>query len=164
MPGTGTGPGNGGLGRVQGEPVRARRARIEEIRELAREYEHESATLSCDKHPSSTPLPEGGIFWIAEDAADDATLGYAAGSLRPDGLTVGPVYVRPRERRRGVGQALLQAIQRWADETGIRVVEVSVAANDEVARSLLRSAGYVPRRILFSHPGTRETSDGSLSD
>ncbi|MDP8960451.1 MAG: GNAT family N-acetyltransferase [Actinomycetota bacterium] len=143
--------------------MRARRARIEEIRELAREYEQESAALSCDKHPSSAPMPEGGIFWVAEDAAGDATLGYAAGSLGPEGLTVGPVYVRPRDRRRGIAQGLLQAIERWAHDTGIPVVEVSVAASDEVGRSLLKAAGYVPRRILFSHPH-RETSDGSLSD
>ncbi|MDQ3931908.1 MAG: GNAT family N-acetyltransferase [Actinomycetota bacterium] len=158
-------------GSMRGEQVRARRARIEEIRELAREYEHESASLSSDKHPSSAPIPEGGIFWVAEGASGDSTLGYAAGSLRPEGLTVGPVYVRPRERRRGVGQALLQAIQRWARETGIPVVEVSVPANDEVGLSLLKSAGYVPRRILFSLAGPRmgerdkspETSDGNLS-
>lgn len=147
------GSGKGPPGKTRGVPIRARRARIEEIRELAREYGHESSALSPDKPPSPGPLPEGGIFWIAEDAAGDDALGYAAASLRPDGLTIGPVYVRPRERRRGVGQALLQAIQHWAEETGIPVVEVSVAVDDETGRSFLESAGYVPRRILFSHPG-----------
>lgn len=151
-------------GGIQDETVRVRRARIEEIRELAGEYRSESATLSRDKRPSSGPIPEGGIFWIAEDAAGDGTLGYAAGSLRPGGLTVGPVYVRPQARRRGIGKELLQAIQRWGDETGIPVVEVSVSANDEIGRSFLESVGYVPRRILFSHPSSREASDGTLSN
>ncbi len=158
------------------ESVRVRRARIEEIRDLAREYGHEAANLSWYMRPYPEPIPEGGIFWIAEDAretaegpasvamADEKALGYAAGSLRPEGLTVGPVYVRPGVRRRGVGQELLQAIQGWAEKTGIPVVEVSVSAGNEAGRSFLESVGYVPRRILFSYASGREGSRASLID
>ncbi|MDQ4131180.1 MAG: GNAT family N-acetyltransferase [Actinomycetota bacterium] len=158
------------------ESVRVRRARIEEIRDLAREYGQEAANLSWYKRASPDPIPEGGIFWIAEDAggraegraggeeADEEALGYAAGSLRAEGLTVGPVYVRPAVRRRGVGQELLQAIQGWAEETGLPVVEVSVAAGNEAGRSFLESAGYVPRRILFSYASGREGGRASLID
>ncbi len=145
--------------RNEHEPVRVRRARIEEIRALAREYGQEAANLSWRRRPSPDAIPEGGIFWIAEDGAGEGTLGYAAGSLRPDGLTVGPVYVRPQARRRGVGQELLQAIQSWAEETGIPVVEVSVAAGDEAGRSFLESVGYVPRRILFSYASSRKRAE-----
>ncbi|MFN2555929.1 MAG: N-acetyltransferase family protein [Nitriliruptorales bacterium] len=148
----------------QAEAVRVRRARIEEIRVLAQEYGREAANLSWYMRPSPHPIPEGGIFWIAEDGEGEEMLGYAAGSLRQEGLTVGPVYVRPNVRRRGVGQELLQAIQAWAEETGIPVVEVSVAAGNEVGRSFLESVGYVPRRILFSYASSREASGGSLSD
>lgn len=146
---------------VRGDKVRARRARIEEIRGLAREYGRESAAWSWDGRPSSDPIPQGGVFWIAEDASGGDALGYAAGSLRPAGLIVGPVYVRPERRRRGVGQELLRAIERWADETRIPVVEVSIAADNEAGRSFLESAGYVSRRILFSHP-VLETRGGEL--
>ncbi len=151
-------------GRSQDDQVRVRRARIEEIRELAGEYGHESATRSWNQPPSPDPIPEGGIFWIAEYAAGEGALGYAAGRLRPEGLTVGPVYVRPQTRRRGVGQELLQAIQSWADETGIPVVEVSVSATDKAGRSFLESVGYVPRRILFSHASAGQANDRSHSD
>ncbi len=82
--------------------VRVRRARIEEIRELARQYRDQSTEGRGDGHRDA-PLPPGGIFWIAQDAEDGRALGYAAGRLAPEGITIGPVYVRPDERRRGVG-------------------------------------------------------------
>lgn len=130
--------------------VAVRRARIEEIRGLAAEYRSESSTGSRDGRPWDPPVPQGGIFWIAEDADGSEPLGYAAGRLRPEGLTIGPVYVRPDARRGGVGEALLTAIQRWAADTRVPVVEVSVAVDNDSGRAFLESAGYVPRRILFS--------------
>lgn len=131
--------------------VRVRRARIEEIRPLADEYRSESSGQSRDGRPWDPPIPQGGIFWVAESTSDEhEAFGYAAGTLRPDGMTIGPVYVRPSERREGVGFALLRAIQRWAEDTRVPVVEVSVATDNETGRSFLEASGYVPRRILFS--------------
>lgn len=130
--------------------VRVRRARIEEIRELAEEYRSESSGESRDGRPWDPPIPQGGIFWLAESASDSEPLGYAAGTLRPDGMTIGPVFVRPSGRRGGVGFALLRSIQRWAEDTRVPVVEVSVATDNEAGRAFLESSGYVSRRILFS--------------
>lgn len=133
------------------DDVQVRRARIEEIRELADEYRSESSGESRDGRPWDPPIPQGGIFWLAESTSDERErLGYAAGTLRPDGMTIGPVFVRPSERREGVGFALLRAIQRWAEDTRVPVVEVSVATDNEAGRAFLESSGYVPRRILFS--------------
>ncbi len=150
------------------DDVRVRRARIEEIRELADEYRSESAAQSRDGRPWDPPIPQGGIFWLAESTTDDRqALGYAAGTLRPDGMTIGPVYVRASERREGAGFALLRAIQRWAEDTRVPVVEVSVATDNESGRAFLESSGYVPRRILFSltpenrRPGDAGTSTGA---
>lgn len=145
--GTGTDPVVAG-----GEPgeVLVRRARIEEIRDLAAEYRTNASAESRDGRPWDEPIPQGGIFWIAEDELRGAPLGYAAGRLRPEGMTIGPVYVRTDARRRGVGEALLTSIQRWATDTRVPVVEVSVAVDNEEGRTFLESSGYVPRRILFS--------------
>lgn len=133
------------------DDVRVRRARIEEIRPLADQYRSESSGESRDGRPWDPPIPQGGIFWIAESTTDDRRpLGYAAGTLRPDGMTIGPVFVRPSARREGVGFALLRAIQRWAEDTRVPVVEVSVATDNEAGRDFLESSGYVSRRILFS--------------
>jgi GNAT superfamily N-acetyltransferase len=128
--------------------ITVRRARIEEIRALAEEYRAESASRSRDGRPWDPPIPQGGIFWRADDDGDP--LGYAAGTLRPGGLTVGPVFARPGARRRGVGGELIRAIQAWAGTTRVPVVEVSVAADNRDGQAFLESLGYVPRRILMS--------------
>ena len=136
-------------------PVRVRRCRIEEIRALAGEYERESAALSGDGRPWDQPIPRGAMFWIAEDAGDATPLGYAAGALRPgEGLTLGPVFTRGNARRRGVAFELLSAIQQWADDTRVPVVEVSVDVDNEDGRAFLERSGYVPRRVLFSRRPT----------
>ncbi len=128
--------------------VEVRRARIEEIRPLAQEYRDEQTSVFGS--PTDAPLPQGGIFWLATDSSDQRLLGYAAGTLRPTGCTIGPVFTRHDARRRGVGEALLRTIQEWAVDTRVPVVEISVHANNEAGQAFLESLGYLPRRVLMS--------------
>jgi GNAT superfamily N-acetyltransferase len=128
--------------------IEVRRARIEEIRPLAAEYQREHDAVFGDQH--DPPLPQGGIFWMARAAGDQEPLGYAAGTLRPTGCTIGPVFTMRSARRRGVGEALVTAIQQWATDTRVPVVEISVAADNEGGRRFLEGLGYVPRRVLMS--------------
>lgn len=128
--------------------VTTRRARIEEIRPLAERYARESARLAADGEPFDAPMPQGGIFWLAEDG--DTSVGYAAGTLRPTGCVVGPVYTEPDHRRRGVGEALLLAIQDWAGGTRVPVVEISVAHDNQAGVAFLEALGYRPRRVLMT--------------
>lgn len=153
-----------------------RRARIEEVRDLATAYRQE---LEDERGlPADPPLPQGGVYWIAVDPDSDQHLGYAAGTLRPTGLTIGPVYTHAHARGRGVGRALVAAVQAWASDTGVPVVEISVAARNEDALQFLGALGYQPRRVLMSlrpdaaatatptdpseadAPGTSEGADG----
>lgn len=129
--------------------VLIRRARIEEIRELAEEYRGEQLAGTDGARPSDVPLPSGGIFWIARDS-DGRAIGYAAGTMRPIGCQIGPVFTCASSRRRGVGEALLTAIQRWAQDTRVPVVEISVAADNPAGQAFLEALGYVPRRVLMS--------------
>jgi GNAT superfamily N-acetyltransferase len=131
--------------------VSVRRARIEEVRPLAAEYLAEQEARFG--RPTSPPLPQGGVFWVAEDAADGDILGYAAGTLRPEGCTIGPIFTRAVGRRRGTGAALLTAIERWAEDTRVPVVEVAVNAENEGGVAFLRSAGYRPGRMLMVRDG-----------
>jgi GNAT superfamily N-acetyltransferase len=131
--------------------VNVRRARIEEIRPLAAEYLAEQEARFG--RPTSPPLPQGGVFWLAEDGGSGAVLGYAAGTLRPEGCTIGPIFTRSAGRRRGVGAALLRAIERWAEDTRVPVVEVAVNADNEGGVAFLRSAGYRPGRMLMIRDG-----------
>jgi GNAT superfamily N-acetyltransferase len=127
--------------------VEVRRARIEEVRPLAAEYLAEQEARFG--RPTSPPLPQGGVFWLAEDPASGAILGYAAGTLRPEGCTIGPIFTRALGRRRGTGAALLAAIELWAQDTRVPVVEVAVNAENEAGVAFLRSAGYRPGRMLM---------------
>lgn len=122
------------------------RARIEEIQPLAVEYKRESAAAGTAVEPA---LPSGALFWLARTAAGE-DMGYAAGTLRPEGLVLGPVYVRPDHRRSGVGMQLLKEIERWASGARIPLVEVSVAFDNEPGRRFLERAGYVSRRVLMA--------------
>jgi GNAT superfamily N-acetyltransferase len=133
---------------VNGGAVLVRRARIEEIRPLAVEYKREQETTLGA--PTDPPLPQGGIFWLATDTDSREPLGYAAGTLRPTGCTIGPVFTRSHARRGGVGKALLAAIQSWAEDTRVPVVEISVAGDNHTGRAFLESLGYEPRRVLMS--------------
>lgn len=139
---------------VSADGVRTRRARIEEIRPLAERYARESARAAADGQPFDPPLPQGGIFWIAEQ--EGTPLGYAAGTMRPTGCVVGPVYTEPDARRRGVGQALLLAVQSWASGTRVPVVEISVSHDNQEGIAFLEALGYEPRRILMTLTPTRD--------
>ncbi len=132
----------------QGPVVEVRRARIEEIRPLAAEFDREHRREFGS--PAEAPVPPGGVFWLAVDADERVPLGYAAGVLRPTGCTLGPVFTRAAARRRGVGEALLNSIQQWAEDTRVPVLEVSVAASNEEGQAFLASLGYEPRRLLMT--------------
>ena len=95
----------------------------------------------------------------AVDADDWSKLGYAAGTLRPTGCVIGPVFTRPDARRRGVGESLVRAIQEWATATRVPVVEISVAADNPAGLAFLESLGYVPRRILMSLTPSTDQGD-----
>lgn len=136
--------------------ITVQRARIEEIKPLAAEYRAESASMSSTGEPWDPPMPQGGIFWMAKDAQTGEPAGYAAGTLRPSGMTVGPVFTRATHRRRGVGDALVSAIQEWAVNTRVPVVEISVASDNPQGQAFLESLGYKPRRILMSLTPTDE--------
>ena len=125
--------------------MQVRRARLEEIRPLAAEYLHEQETRFGI--PTSPPLPQGGVFWVAED--DGTVLGYAAGTLRPEGCSIGPIFTRADGRRRGTGAALLSAIERWVEDTGVPMVEIAVNADNPEGVAFLEAAGYRPGRILM---------------
>jgi len=127
--------------------VAVRRARIEEIRPLAAEYLAEQTDRFG--RPTSPPVPQGGVFWIATDPESDEALGYAAGTLRPEGCTIGPIFTRAVGRRRGTGRALLEAIEVWAEDTRVPVVEVAVNADNEEGVGFLVAAGYRPGRVFM---------------
>jgi GNAT superfamily N-acetyltransferase len=128
------------------EAVTVVRARIEEVQPLAAQYKREAAERGTAVEPA---LPSGALFWIAR-TADRTDVGYAAGTLRPEGLVLGPFYVQPEHRRDGIGLDLLHAIEGWATGARIPLVEVSVAYENQAGVRFLESAGYQARRVLMA--------------
>lgn len=126
------------------------RARIEEVQPLAAEFRRDAHQAG---HTVEPPLPTGAMFWLAR-SADGVPVGYAAGTLRPEGLILGPFFVRTGRRRSGVGLRLLAEIERWAAGARISVVEVSVAADNAAGVAFLEAAGYRARRLLMARDDT----------
>lgn len=126
------------------------RARLEEVQPLAAEYRRDALGSGTTVEP---PLPAGALFWIAR-SAEGEPVGYAAGTLRPEGLTLGPFFVRTGHRRDGVGLRLLAEIERWASGARIPVVEVSVATDNPAGVAFLEAAGYRARRLLMAREDT----------
>lgn len=134
----------------QGSDVDVVRARLEEVQPLAAEYRRDAWLSETTVEP---PLPTGALFWIAR-SGDGSPVGYAAGTLRPEGLLLGPFFVRTGHRRGGVGRRLLEEIERWAEGARIPVVEVSVAADNPAGVAFLEAAGYRTRRLLMTRDAT----------
>ena len=83
---------------------------------------------------------------LAEDGSD--TIGFAAGLPRSTPLAeVTELYVRPAARRRGVARALLAAVVRGLRERGAEYVNVEVAPDNGVARTVYERAGFRPESL-----------------
>jgi aminoglycoside 6'-N-acetyltransferase I len=111
-----------------GEPQEARRAEVEA--NLAR-TDGELKTFDAD--------------------GDDGLAGFAAVSLRRDhvnGCATSPVaflegiYVRPGHRRRGVGCALVAAVEQWGREQGCSEMGSDALLANEVSRHFHGGAGF----------------------
>lgn len=93
------------------------------------------------------------IAWLAEE--EGAVVGMTALLLhhhppRPFGERrrgyVTSVYVVPAYRRRGIGQALMEAAQEYGREHGLQRLELRTS---EQGRSLYAALGFEPKEVLM---------------
>jgi len=83
--------------------------------------------------------------------------------------TVTNVYVRPADRGRGIGGALLDAAETALRTAGADVVALEAMVDNERARRLYRRRGYHPHRIeyeksLTDPPAGADGSDNDTSE
>ncbi|HUK59571.1 MAG TPA: GNAT family N-acetyltransferase [Stellaceae bacterium] len=74
----------------------------------------------------------------------------AARGLHPAkrGVATVGIGVRPRNRRCGVGRALMTGLEAWAGEAGVDRLELTVVVSNAAAIALYRSCGYKQEGIL----------------
>lgn len=80
---------------------------------------------------------------VAED--DGRAVGMCWVRIDPDDTTSAALYqlwVQPDARRRGIGQALLEAAMRWAHAAGVNTMMLTVAIGRDSAVQLYRRAGF----------------------
>lgn len=75
---------------------------------------------------------------------DNDVVGVAGGVPTPaDGVVeLISMWVRPDARGRGVGDALIEAVEAWARRTGAATVRLAVAEGNDRAEALYRRHGY----------------------
>jgi GNAT superfamily N-acetyltransferase len=69
------------------------------------------------------------------------------------------MYVRPQARGRGVGEALVAAVARWAEAQGAKSLHLWVTETNAPARLLYERLGFSPtdeRQPLPSNPALGE--------
>jgi ribosomal protein S18 acetylase RimI-like enzyme len=80
----------------------------------------------------------------------DRTVGFISGELRQGSPTFLPktwasvddVFIEPEYRNRGMGRALLQCVQAWAQERGADGISLQVAAANSRGRKFYEDLGF----------------------
>ncbi len=119
-----------------------------------------------------TAFPRG---WSAEELAlllsepgaaacavrrGDALLGFALGRTAADEAEILSLVVETRARRRGLGAALLAALETACFEAGARAIFLEVSEANEAAQALYAAAGY---REVGRRPRYYEDGAGALT-
>lgn len=110
--------------------------------------------------PTKAPGFDPGLWFLAEDAESEQTLGLCLAQMTQGEGWIRSLGVRPEARRKGVGLALLLTAFQAAFDRGARVVELSVDAESPTnAPMVYERAGMRPVRTFLLYqkelrPGT----------
>ena len=98
--------------------------------------------------------PDGAGLWVADDP-DSALLGAAYAEGAVDYFTqeshghLGILAVTAEAEGRGVGRALIAAVEAWAAERRYRFLTINVFATNVRAAAIYEHAGYRPDIVRF---------------
>jgi GNAT superfamily N-acetyltransferase len=129
--------------RVPADAEAALRLMAEYMGEIERRLD---APFDHAQYPDPAPVelePPRGHLLVAFDGDDPVACG-AVRVIGPGVAEIKRMYVAPRARGRGLGRALLRALERGAAELGCRTVRLDTMAAMGEAGALYRSAGYEP--------------------
>lgn len=110
-------------------------------------------------HPS-VPLVSGGVArtWIAR--GERGVIGFVATTANGKTLDIIGIAVDARERRSGVGRALVQAIVAIARDRRFRAVTLNVSTANESAIALYESEGFVAVERMRRYYNPARFADG----
>ena len=127
------------------------------LEELWRAFEAEVPPPAHEEADPATELAEiraiveSGLGWLAEK--DGAAVGMALARRR--GPRVGRItdlYVRPTERRFGVGEALTRAVATRFAADGVDTVDLEVMASNTAARAVYARWGFRDEVLVLAAP------------
>jgi ribosomal protein S18 acetylase RimI-like enzyme len=95
-------------------------------------------------------VANSGYSFLFVATAGDRTVGFISGELRQGSPTFLPktwasvddVFVEPAYRNRGIGRALLQSVQAWAQERDADGISLQVAAANSRGRKFYEDLGF----------------------
>ena len=124
----------------------------------------EEASLDAAAHAARlSPAPPGAVLGAFEAGSLVGMAGIAgctAARLRHKALLWG-VHVRPASRLRGIGRALLGAVEAHARASGIELVQLGVNIRNHAARALYAACGY---RVYGEEHGALRLGPGRYVD
>ncbi len=115
----------------------------------------------CFSDPWSSKLLEDSLqnswnhFWVAQEEAAEAVLGYAALSFIAGEGEIQRIAVLPAARRRGIARELMEAMEGFARQNQGEALTLEVRQGNEGARNLYKSCGFVEeavRKGYYRHP------------
>ncbi len=125
------------------DSIKIRGMSSDDIPEVA---EIERATFSepwSGKGFAESLAQEYNLFLVAQ-APDGSILGYCGLYLAVDEAEITNVAVREANRQSGIGDALLGALLREAEQRGARLVYLEVRVSNQAAICLYRKHGFAP--------------------
>ena len=103
--------------------------------------------------PGASFSAKGGAFWVVEDARGRVCACVAVDYPEAGRAELHRLYVRPDERRRGLGEMLVRQAEAHAREKGARAIHFWSDTRFAAAHRLYERLGYE------RHGGTRELGD-----
>ncbi|MDN3242534.1 GNAT family N-acetyltransferase [Glycomyces tritici] len=93
---------------------------------------------------------------VAEDRGTPVGMASGIETADPAAVALIAMWVAPQARGRGVGDALIAAVEQWARRSGARSLLLSVAAGNTAAAALYRRNGFRDLQGTQDADGTRQ--------
>jgi GNAT superfamily N-acetyltransferase len=138
--------------------VAAMRAEIAEL--------YEGLDLTAEHMPKAGPVelgPPGGVFLVGFDQGGQPICGGGIKRLSSEACEIKRMYVVPAGRGRGLGRALLEALEDAARELGYTVARLDTGLRQPQAERMYRNAGYRPIGNFNDNPVASFFGEKALS-